>query len=54
MNRIDGVTLFFLNVVLLIAVTAMIWGATAILLAGLVGTPVMLATIIMLARPRRI
>ncbi len=54
MIRIDGVTLFFLNIVLFVAVTAMVWGATAILLAGLAGVPVMLSIIVYLARPRRI
>ena len=39
---------------LFVAVAAMVWGATAILLAGLAGVPVMLSVIVYLARPRRI
>ncbi len=54
MDRIDGATLFSVNIVLLIALGAMFWGATAILIAALIGTPIMLTIIIMLARPRRI
>lgn len=54
MNRIDGATLFCLNIVLVVALAAMIWGPTAIVVAGLAGTPLMLAIIVMLARPRRI
>jgi hypothetical protein len=45
-DRIDTATLFFANLLLAVLVATVIWGATALLMAALVGVPIMLGTII--------
>lgn len=45
-DRIDAATLFFANLLLAVAVATVIWGATALLMAALVGVPIMLGTIV--------
>ncbi len=45
-DRIDTATLFFTNVLLAVLVATAIWGATALLMAALIGVPIMLGTIV--------
>jgi hypothetical protein len=49
MDQIDAPTLFALNLVLLVAVCVFLWGASALLVAALIGTPLALGTIVFLS-----
>jgi hypothetical protein len=49
MDQIDATTLFAINLVLLLAICVFFWGASALLVAALIGTPLALGTIIMLS-----
>lgn len=49
MDRIDGPTLFVINILLLLAVAVYFWGFSALLIAALIGTPIVLGTIIALS-----
>lgn len=49
MDQIDATTLFVINLVLLVAVCVFFWGASALLIATLIGAPLALGTIIMLS-----
>ena len=49
MDRIDGPTLFFINLLLLLAVCVFIWGAGALLVAALIGTPLALGAVVILS-----
>jgi hypothetical protein len=49
MDRIDGATLFVINILLLLAIAVYFWGFGALLMAALIGTPIVLGCIIMLS-----
>lgn len=46
MDRIDGPTLFLVNVLLVLAICVVVWGPGALLVAALIGTPLALGAII--------
>ncbi|HUD53307.1 hypothetical protein [Parvibaculum sp.] len=49
MDSIDSITLFFLNVILLVLVGISIWGATALVIAALVAAPITLGSIVLIS-----
>jgi hypothetical protein len=49
MDRIDGPTLFLINILLLLAISVIVWGPSAILIAALIGTPLALGAVILLS-----
>ncbi len=49
MDRIDGPTLFVINLLLALAISVVVWGPGALLIAALIGTPLTLGTIIALS-----
>ena len=49
MDRIDGATLFVINILLLLAIAVYFWGFGALLMAALIGTPIVLGCIVMLS-----
>lgn len=49
MDRIDGATLFVTNLLLLLAIATFVWGFSALLMAALIGTPIVLGCIVMLS-----
>lgn len=49
MDRIDTPTLFVLNLVLALVIATYFWGASAILVAALIGTPLALGAIVFLS-----
>jgi hypothetical protein len=49
MDQIDTPTLFAVNLVLALILATFIWGASALLVAALAGTPIALGTIVMLS-----
>ncbi|MBO6636001.1 hypothetical protein [Parvibaculum sp.] len=53
MDRIDGPTLFFINVLLALAISVVIWGPGALLVAALLGTPLALGAVIALSLTAR-
>src|SRR5690606_17521324 len=46
MDRIDGPTLFLVNLLLLLAISVIAWGPGALLVAALIGTPLALGAVI--------
>ncbi len=46
MDRIDGPTLFLINILLLLAIAVITWGAGALLIAALIGTPLALGAVV--------
>lgn len=49
MDKIDGFVLFPINVVMLVVIASYFWGASALLVAALVGTPLALGSIVALS-----
>lgn len=49
MDRIDTPTLFVLNIILALVIATIYWGAGALLVAALIGTPLALGTIVFLS-----
>lgn len=49
MDRIDGPTLFLINILLLLAICVIAWGPSALLIAALAGTPLALGAIVALS-----
>jgi hypothetical protein len=46
MDRLDGVTLFFIGLVVAIVAATVIWGPTPAVIAALIGVPVTLGAIV--------
>jgi len=53
MDRIDGLTLFLINVLLLLAIAVIAWGPGALVIAALIGTPLTLGAVVMLSLTAR-
>lgn len=49
MDKIDGFVLFPINIVMLVAIACHVWGASALLVAALIGTPLALGSIVALS-----
>jgi|TARA_R100000322_G_scaffold168461_2_gene138231 hypothetical protein len=49
MDRIDGPSLFLINILLLLAISVIVWGPSAILIAALIGTPLALGAVVLLS-----
>jgi phosphoglycerol transferase MdoB-like AlkP superfamily enzyme len=53
MDRIDGPTLFLINILLLLAIAVIVWGPGALLVAALIGAPLTLAAVVTLTLTAR-
>lgn len=53
MDRIDGPTLFLINILLLLAIAVVAWGPGALVIAALAGAPLALGAVVMLSLTAR-
>ncbi|MDO9126480.1 hypothetical protein [Parvibaculum sp.] len=49
MDRIDGFVLIPINIIMLVAIACYFWGASALLVAALIGTPLALGAVVALS-----
>ncbi len=53
MDRIDGLTLFLINILLLLAIAVIAWGPGVLVIAALIGTPLTLGAVVTLSLTAR-
>lgn len=49
MDKVDSYVLIPINMIMLVAIACYFWGATALLIAALIGTPLALGSVVALS-----